>query len=37
MYDYGWNGDEGCFQKLVLLHPENQWNTVHSNKYNSLE
>ena len=36
MYDYVWNGDEGCFQKSVLLNPENQWNTVHSNKYNSL-
>ena len=36
MYDYMWDGDEGCFQKSVLLNPENQWNTVHSNKYNSL-
>lgn len=36
MYDYVWNGAEGCFQKSVLLNPENQWNTVHSNKYDSL-
>jgi len=36
MYDYVWDGDEGCFQKSVLLNPENQWNTVHSNKYDSI-
>lgn len=36
MYDYVWDGDEGNFQKSVLLNPENQWNTVHSNKYDSL-
>ena len=34
MYDYVWNTDDGCFRKSVLLNPDNQWNTFHSNKYN---
>jgi len=33
MYDYVWNADDGCFQKSVLFRPDNQWNTLHSNKY----
>lgn len=34
MYDYAWNAGDGCFRKSVLLSPDNQWNTLHSNKYN---
>jgi len=34
IYDYVWNADDGCFRKSVLLNPDNQWNTFHSNKYN---
>jgi len=33
MYDYVWNGDDGCFRKSVLLSPDDPWNTLHSNKY----
>lgn len=34
MYDYVWNADDCCFRKSILLSPDNQWNTLHSNKYN---
>lgn len=34
MYDYIWDAENSCFWKTVLLNPDHQWNTVHSNKYN---
>lgn len=33
LYDYVWDGENGCFWKSVSLEPDNQWNTKHSNKY----